>query len=167
MRRVVRLRIASVLAVALASAMVVPPAHASGGPGGSNSDSCHPVVGGQAGATTPVPVAENATVNCPYATGPTGQPAGPPGNVPGPVLQPGQNCSYGLYRPIKWVATAAGALAEVDPSLDGNSYATPNTYPSDLQPVAVDAATKTWTYLPVVFTGKADANGQCTVPTRA
>jgi hypothetical protein len=163
MRPVVTSRIVPLLAAALLVATGIPQVHASGGPGGASSDSCQPTVGGQVGATTPVPVAENATVNCPYASGAPGVPYGPPATVSGGALQPGQGCSYLLYRPIKFVVTAGGDATELDPSLDGSQY-TSLPYPPDLRPVAVEAAQDSFVYLPVVFTGKADANGQCTVP---
>src|SRR5215472_9811140 len=94
--------IAAVCGSLLLVAASTPEAGASGGPGGANGNNCHPVVGGQAGATTPVPVQENATVNCPFESGPPGVPTGPPGPQPGPY-QPGQNCSYVIYQPIKIV----------------------------------------------------------------
>jgi hypothetical protein len=152
--------IAAVCGSLLLTAASTPGAAATGGPGGANGNNCHPVVGGQVGATTPVPVQENATVNCPFESGPPGAPTGPPGPLPGPY-QPGQNCSYVIYQPIKIVVGSGQTVTEMDPNANGSQY-TPIGYPPELAPVPVMTQESDDIYMPYRFTGKADANGNCT-----
>jgi hypothetical protein len=138
-----------------------PSVHASGGPGGGNGDNCQPVVGGQVGATTPVPISENARVNCPFASGPTGTPTGPSGPQPGP-FQPGQNCWYVTYLPVKIQVGAGGSVTEFDPNANG--LLGPGLgYPPDLAPVPIVEQESYDIYMPYRFSGRADANGNCTV----
>ncbi|HXM54163.1 MAG TPA: hypothetical protein VOB72_02150 [Candidatus Dormibacteraeota bacterium] len=147
----------------LLTAALTPSAQASGGPGGGNGAGCNPTVGGHVGATSPVPVSESATVNCPLVSGAPGVPYGPPSNLSGPKLTPGQGCSYVVYRPIKVEVTSDGNVIEHDPSNDGSQYGS-LTYPGDLKLIPVTTAQSNNIYLPTRFNGKADASGNCTIP---
>ncbi|HYW23114.1 MAG TPA: hypothetical protein VE953_03055 [Terriglobales bacterium] len=161
MRRRGRATIAAALGSLLLAAASTPVAHASGGPGGGNADRCTPVVGGQVGVTTPVPVAEKAAVDCPFASGPTGVPTGPSGPQPGP-FQPGQSCWYVTYQPVKFQVGAGGSVTEFDPNANG-SLGPGLGYPKDLAPVPIVEQENYDIYMPYRFSGKADANGNCTV----
>jgi len=163
MRRNGRATIAAVLGSLLLTAASTPGVLASGGPGGANGASCHPVVGGQAGATTPVPISENAAVDCPFASGPTGTPTGPssPRGGPGPY-QPGQPCSYVIDQPVKIQVDAGGHVTEFDPLANG-SIQGGFGYPPDLAPVPVVEQENNDIYMPYKYSGTADANGNCTV----
>jgi hypothetical protein len=163
MRRRGRAFVAAVFGGLLVTAAGTPGVHASGGPGGANGAACNPVVGGQVGATNPVPVSESATVDCPFASGPTGTPTGPGGSRGGPgPFQPGQDCSYVIYQPVKIVVGGGGSVTEMDPNATASSY-TPIGYPKDLAPVPVVTQESSDIYMPYKFSGKADANGDCTV----
>jgi hypothetical protein len=161
MRRTGRATIAAVLGSLLLTAASVPGVHASGGPGGANGDGCQPVVGGQVGATTPVPIQEGAKVNCPFASGPTGTPSGPSGPRPGP-FQPGQSCWYVTYQPVKVLVGPGGKVTELDPSANG-TYGAGFGYPPDLAAIPVTTQQSEDIYMPYKFSGTADANGNCTV----
>ncbi len=161
MRRKGRSAIAALVGGALLSAVSAPSALASGGPGPANGDNCIPTVGGHVGATTPVPVQETARLPCPLVSGPTGVPAGPPGPLPGP-FQPGQSCSYVIYQPVKIMVTSGGGVDELDPNASGTQYATIG-YPNDLKLVPLTTQESANIYMPYLFKGRADANGNCTV----
>jgi len=163
MRRIAPSRIAALMGGLLLTALLTPSAQASGGPGSGNGAGCTPTVGGHVGATTPVPVSESATVNCPLVSGPPGVPYGAPSNVQGPRLTPGQGCSYVLYRPIRIEVTSDGRVIEHDPSNDGSQYGSV-TYPGDLAAIPVGVAQSYNIYVPTRFNGKADAGGNCTIP---
>lgn len=163
MRRKVTTRFAALVGGTLLFAALTPAAHASGVPGSGNGAGCNPTVGGHVGATTPVPVSESAVVNCPVVSGPPGQPYGAPSNLQGPRLTPGQGCSYVVYRPIKIEVTADGKVYEHDPANDGSSYGSIG-YPEDLKMIPVGTAENSNIYLPTRFNGRADANGNCTIP---
>jgi hypothetical protein len=145
----------------LLSVVCAPAALASGGPGPANGNNCQPVVGGQVGATTPVPISESATLSCPLASGPTGVPAGPAGPTKGPFQQ-GQSCWYVINQPVKIQVTSGGGVNELDPNATGTQYATLG-YPHDLAIVPVTTAESDNIYMPYLFKGTADANGFCTV----
>jgi hypothetical protein len=135
-------------------------ANATGGPVPPNGANCNPVVGGQVGVTAPVPVSESATVNCPFESGPPGVPTGPSGPLPGPY-QPGQTCSYVIYQPIKIVVGGGQSVTEMDPNFNGAQY-TPIGYPPELAPVPIVTQESSDIYMPYLFSGKADAGGNCT-----
>lgn len=163
MRRTTSSRIAALVGGALLFAAQTPAAHASGGPGSGNGAGCNPTIGGRVGATSPVPVSESATVNCPVVSGPPGQPYGAPSSLPGPRLTPGQGCSYVVFRPIKIEVTSDGNVIEHDPSNDGSQYGS-LAYPPDLKIIPVGTAEAYNIYLPTRFNGKADTSGNCTIP---
>lgn len=161
MRRRGRATFAAAFGSLVLMAASTPGVHASGGPGGGNGDNCKPVVGGQVGATTPVPISESAKVICPFASGPTGTPTGPSGPRPGP-FQPGQNCWYVTYQPVKIQVGAGGSVTEFDPNANG-ALGPGLGYPPDLAPVPIVEQENNDIYMPFRFSGKADANGNCTV----
>jgi len=161
MRRTATARIAASVGVVLLSAAYAQPALATGGPGPGNGNNCKPVVGGQAGGTTPVPVSETAQLPCPLASGPTGVPAGPSAPTRGP-FQPGQSCWYVINRPVKIQVTPGGGVNELDPNASGTQY-TSLGYPQDLAIVPVTEAESFDIYMPFKFSGRADAGGFCTV----
>ena len=147
----------------LLTAASTPGVQASGGPGGANGANCNPVVGGQVGATTPVPIAESAAVNCPFASGPTGVPTGPSGSRGGPgPFQPGQPCSYVIYQPVKIQVGGGGSVTEFDPNPNG-SLGPGLGYPPYLAPVPIVEQESSDIYMPYKFSGTADAGGNCTV----
>lgn len=163
MRRRGRAFVAAIFGSLLVTAAGTPGVLASGGPGGANGAACNPVVGGQVGATSPVPVSESATVDCPFASGPTGTPTGPGGSRGGPgPFKAGQACSYVIDRPVKIVVGGGGTVTEMDPNAAASSY-TPIGYPKDLAPVPIVTQESSDIYMPYKFSGTADANGDCTV----
>jgi hypothetical protein len=163
MRRRGRGTIAAALGSLLLTAASAPGVHATGGPGGANGANCNPVVGGQVGATTPVPIAENAAVNCPFASGPTGVPTGPSGSRGGPgPFTPGQPCSYVIDQPVKIQVGGGGSVTEFDPNPNG-SLGAGFGYPPDLAPIPVVEQENSDIYMPYKFSGTADAGGNCTV----
>jgi hypothetical protein len=161
MRRRGRATTAAILGSLLLTAASTAGVHASGGPGGANGAACNPVIGGQVGATSPVPIAESATVNCPFASGPTGTPSGPAGPRPGP-FQPGQDCWYVTYQPVKIQVGAGGSVTEFDPNANG-TYGGGLGYPPSLAPIPVTTQQSADIFMPYKFSGKADAGGNCTV----
>jgi len=165
MRRAVMSRLAAGLGAALLATISTSPAAASGLPGNGDANACTPTVGGQVGNDgTLTAVREDAGVDCPLASGPTGTPYGPGGPQGGPGRgQPGAACSYEIDRPVKILIGPGGSVTELDPTPDGGGY-TSIGYPADLKKVPVVEAEQFNIYLPYVFQGKYDQNGLCTIP---
>lgn len=146
----------------LLTAVLTPQAEASGGPGGANDAGCTPTVGGHVGATTPVPITENTSIDCPLPSGPPGVRTGPSGPLPGPFT-PGQDCMYVTYQPVKLAVTGDGGVIEYDPSATG-AYGGGLSYPNDLKLVPLTTSLQYDIYIPYRFDGKADPGGHCTIP---
>jgi hypothetical protein len=157
-------RLAAVFGLAALLISSGPSAYASGGTGSGSGNACTPIGGGQIGATSPVPIAANATVNCPMVSGPTGVPYGN-SQSRGSVSRgtPGQPCQYLVERPTKVQVTGPNSALQMDSDYTGTKYGG-FSYPSYMALYPVQVAAKYNVFTPYLFTGKYDANGQCTVP---
>jgi hypothetical protein len=158
------IRLAAVSGAAVLLISWGPPAHASGGTGSGSGNACNPVAGGQVGATNPVAISANATVNCPMVSGPTGVPYGN-SQSRGSVSRgtPAQPCQYLVERPTKVQVTGPNSALQMDADYTGTKYGG-FSYPSYMALYPVQVAAKYNVFTPYLFTGKYDANGQCTVP---
>ncbi len=142
-----------------------PSALASGTPGSGDANVCTPTVGGEVGNDGRlVAVQENASVDCPLASGLPGTPYGASSPRGGPGSgHPGESCSYEIDRPVKLLIGPNGSVTELDPTADGKG-STSIAYPSELTQVPVTEAEQANIYVPYVFHGKYDKDGLCTVP---
>jgi len=98
-------------------------------------------------------------------SGPTGVPYGlsQPKGSPSGGGTPGQPCQYVIEQPVKVQVTGPDTAIELDPGYTGN-YSGGFSYPSYMSLYPVMVASKYNVFMPYLYTGKYDANGQCTVP---
>src|SRR5262245_570803 len=164
MRRGGPVRIVALSGVVVLLVTSGPPALASGGTGPGSGNGCNEVAGGRIGATTPVPIAANVTVDCPMVSGPTGVPYGN-SQSRGAVSRgtPGQPCQYLVERPTKVQVTGPNSALQMDADYTGTRYGS-FSYPPYMALYPVQVAANYDVFTPYLFTGKYDANGQCTVP---